>query len=75
MFRRKWIKAFTCYMCSALKEEKYNGYYVIEIGTHWGEHKKVFVCEECMWKIVNDIREEKRTEGYVPKEDVESEEV
>ena len=58
MFTR-WIKSFRCYVCAEIKSRD-DGCFVVPVWyTHFGDRKKIIICEDCASRIAYKVKKEK----------------
>lgn len=55
----EWIKSFHCYLCGELKSRDDGCFVILVRYTHFGERKKVIICEDCANRIAYKIKQEK----------------
>ena len=63
MFKKKWIKAYNCYVCNNLFAPDYQGGYVVaKKYSFLGNPSNVAICLDCAKRIANQIKKEKEEE-------------
>ena len=60
MFKKKWVKAYNCWVCNTLFSPEYQGGYVVaKRYSFLGNPSNVAICKDCAERIANQIKKEK----------------
>lgn len=64
IFKKKWIKAYNCYVCNTLFSPEYQGGYLVMAKKYaiLSNPSDIAICRDCAERIANQIKKEKQNE-------------